>query len=94
MLGKIITQGLIKAGRYKEVRVLVEDKPGGLAALVETISKAEANIIDMAFDHYSPDVPFNCVAIDLALETKSEEHTEQIMKELRKKHELRSGKTS
>lgn len=90
MLGRIITQGLIKAGRYKEAKVLVEDKPGGLAAIVETIFKAEANIIDMAFDRYSPDVPFNCVVVDLALETKSEAHSEQIIEELRKKHNLRA----
>jgi threonine dehydratase len=89
MLGKIITQGLIKAGRYREVRVLVEDKPGGLAALVETISKAEANIIDMGFDRYSLDVPFNCVLVDLALETKSKAHSEEVVEKLRKKHEVR-----
>lgn len=91
MLGKIITQGLIKAGRYMDVRVLVEDKPGGLAALVETISKAEANIIDMGFDRYSLDVPFNCVLVDLALETKSKAHSEEVLEKLRKKHEVRSN---
>ncbi|MFX0114179.1 MAG: threonine ammonia-lyase [Candidatus Hodarchaeota archaeon] len=91
MLGKIITQGLIKAGRYREVRVLVEDKPGGLAALIETISEAEANIIDMGFDRYSLDVPFNCVLVDLALETKGKAHSEEVVEELRRKHEVRSN---
>ncbi|MFX0183318.1 MAG: threonine ammonia-lyase [Candidatus Hodarchaeota archaeon] len=88
ILSKLITQGLIKSGRYRETRVLVEDKPGELEALLKIISRLEANIIDINVDRYSPALPFNFVIVDLAVETKNEEHSKTLLKEIKKHFEV------
>jgi threonine dehydratase len=71
LLSKLITQGLIESSRYRELKVLVEDTPAGLEALLRIISKLEANILDINFDRFSADIPFNYVVVTLALETKN-----------------------
>ena len=78
ILSKLITQGLIKTGRYKEFRILVEDKPEAIQSLVAFILKMEAGIIDINIDRYSPDVPFNYTLVNLALETKNNTHSKKI----------------
>ena len=89
ILRKLITQGLIKSGRYRELKVLVEDKPGRLEDLLEIISEMEANVIDINVDRFSPDLPFNYVVAQLALETKNLEHSKEILKEIQNHYEVR-----
>jgi threonine dehydratase len=88
ILSKLITQGLIKSGRYKELKVFVEDKPGQLESLLKIISSSEANIIDIDVDRYAPDLPFNFVIVDLAVETKNEEHSEALLQEITRYFEV------
>ncbi len=83
ILSKLITQGLIKSGRYRELKVLLEDKPGGLESLLKFITKLEANIIDINVDRFSPNLPFNHVVVELAIETKNSEHSKVILNEIK-----------
>jgi threonine dehydratase len=82
LLGKIITQGLIKSGRYQELKVMIEDKPGHLEDLLAIISLMEGHVIDIDFDRYSADLPFGFVVIHLALETKNKSHSKKIINRL------------
>ena len=88
MLSRIITQGLIKSGRYRELKVLLEDKPGRLESLLSVISKEEANVIDVSVDRYSPNLPFNFVVVTLALETKNLDHSLKILKEIQRRFKV------
>ena len=88
ILSKLITQGLIKSGRYKELNVLVEDKPGGLENLLKIITKLEANIIDINVDRFSPDLPFNHVVVELAIETKNLEHSKIIFNAIKAQYQV------
>jgi len=88
LLSKFITQGLIESGRYSELKVLVEDKPGGLAALLRIISTHEANILDINFDRYSVDIPFNYIIVNLALETKNSDHALSLTHEIQKQFQV------
>lgn len=83
ILSKLITQGLIKSGRYRDLKVLVEDKPGGLENLLKIVTKLEANIIDINVDRFSPDLPFNHVVVELAIETKNLEHLNVVLNEIK-----------
>ncbi|MFX0087858.1 MAG: threonine ammonia-lyase [Candidatus Hodarchaeota archaeon] len=89
MLGKIITQGLTKAGRYQEVRVIIEDTRDKLDSLLRTVASLEANIINMNLDRFSADLPFNQIAVDLTLETKGRDHSETILEELKKNYNIK-----
>lgn len=82
MLSKLITQGLIESGRYCELKVLLEDKPGRLESLLKIITIMEANIIDINVDRFSANLPFNHVIIDLSLETKNRDHSVALVREI------------
>ncbi|UCE14931.1 MAG: threonine ammonia-lyase [Candidatus Heimdallarchaeota archaeon] len=88
ILSKLITQGLIGSGRYRELKVLLEDKPGRLESLLKIITKMEANIIDVNVDRFSPDLPFNHVIVDLSLETKNLDHSMTLVEEIRKHFQI------
>jgi threonine dehydratase len=90
ILGKIITQGLIKAGRYHELEVLVEDKPGKLEALLEIITSAEGNVVEIDFDRYSHNIPFGYVGLHIALETKNHLHSKEITEKVMVSYKLKS----
>jgi threonine dehydratase len=90
ILGKIITQGLIKAGRYHELEVLVEDKPGKLEALLEIITSVEGNVVDIDFDRYSHNIPFGYVGLNIALETKNHLHSKEITEKVKASYRLKS----
>ncbi|MFX1517891.1 MAG: threonine ammonia-lyase [Promethearchaeota archaeon] len=88
ILSKLITQGLIKSGRYRELKVLVEDKPGGLENLLKIITKSEADIIDINVDRFSPNLPFNHVVVELAIETKNLEHSNDTLSKIRAQYQV------
>jgi ACT domain-containing protein len=66
----------------------VEDKPGGLEALLRIVSQQEANIIDINFDRYSVEIPFNYVVVKLAVETKNLEHSQVLSQEIQKQFQV------
>lgn len=88
ILSKLITQGLIESGRYRELKVLMEDKSGELEDLLKIISAAEANIVDINVDRFSPDLPFNHVVVQLAIETKNMEHSLALLKEIKNQFQI------
>ncbi len=78
-IGKVLVQGLHKAGRHLEVRVLMEDRPGRLRDMLESISEAGANIKSVAHKRYEPDLPYGVVELDITFETRNEEHAQQLL---------------
>ncbi len=79
MIGKIIRQGLMKAGRILQVRVQMEDRPGRLMELLETINAAGANIMEVSHRRDVPDLPYGLVELSLTFETRNQEHAEQLL---------------
>jgi threonine dehydratase len=79
MIGKIIRQGLKKAGRILDVRVQMEDRPGRLQQMLETISEAGANIMEVSVRRDMPDLPYGLVELNLTFETRNEEHATQLL---------------
>jgi threonine dehydratase len=79
MIGKIIRQGLVKAGRVLQVRVQMEDRPGRLLDLLRAISEAGANILEVSHRRDVPELPYGLVELNLSFETRDEEHAEQLL---------------
>jgi threonine dehydratase len=79
MIGKIIRQGLVKAGRILKVRVQMEDRPGRLLDLLEVISDAGANIMEVSHKRDNADLPYGMVELILTFETRNEEHAEHLL---------------
>jgi threonine dehydratase len=79
MIGKVIRQGLVKAGRILQIRVQMEDRPGRLLDLLEAISDAGANIMEVGHRRDVPELPYGMVELNLTFETRNEEHAERLL---------------
>ncbi|NOQ53998.1 MAG: threonine ammonia-lyase [Thermoplasmata archaeon] len=78
-IGKIIRQGLTKAGRILQIRVQMEDRPGRLYNLLESISEGGANILEVSHRRDVPDLPYGLVQLNLTFETRDEDHAHQLL---------------
>jgi len=83
LLGRILTQGLIKNGRIMRIRVQLEDIPGALASLLTTVAKRKANVLHIYHDRHSGDVPIYVTQVELEMETRGPEHVAEIEDALR-----------
>ena len=78
LLGRIISQGLIKNGRVMRLRVRMADIPGSLAKLLELIARVEANVLHIYHDRSVRDVPIYITHVELELETRGPAHVKKI----------------
>lgn len=83
MLSLIIEKGLIKSHRKMNLIVTLMDKPGALMKLTEIFTSCSANIVQIDFDRNSLQLDFGEAHVTIALETKGEEHQEQIREKLK-----------
>lgn len=85
LLSKVIRHGLVAAGRYLYLRVVIPDLPGGLAALLHEVGEAGANVLEVAHERISPSLTLNEVEVLVQLETRGVEHAETVMARLRER---------
>jgi len=81
-MSKIIDRGLILRGRLCELSMIVDDLPGNLSRLTQTIASEKANILEVRHDRVSQGLSLRETRIDFTLETTSIEHVERIKKTL------------
>ncbi len=84
MLSLIIEKGLVKSSRKLKLLVTLVDKAGSLAKLTEIFSNLSANIVQIDYDRTSTNLRYGDANVEIALETKGEEHQNEIKKELTK----------
>ena len=85
LLGKVIRHGMAAAGRYLNLHVTIPDSPGGLAQLLTEVSAAGANVIEVAHERISPALLLDEVEVQLQLETRGGDHSEQLLTRLRER---------
>jgi threonine dehydratase len=82
LLGRIISQGLLKNGRIMRFRVRLADTPGSLAKLLDLISGLKANVLHIFHDRNVRGLPIYVTRVDLELETRGPAHVDEIAREL------------
>lgn len=82
VLSRIIERGLVKAGRYVRLATFVPDRPGGLQKLLAVVAAGGANIIDVHHERWLNKSAIGEVEVDLALETRSPAHVDQLVDKL------------
>ena len=82
LLAKIIERGLAKDGRRLRLRIHLTDRPGALHQLTKIIADLRANIVETQYDRTYYGVNLGDTAIDLSMETRGQEHIQQILDEL------------
>lgn len=82
LLTRLIEHGLTAAGRYLQVRVVLRDRPGVLAALASTLGHLHLNIVTVEHRRSGARVPIGEVEVLLTLETRDPGHREEVLREL------------
>jgi len=78
MLSLIIEKGLVKSSRKMKLSVIMIDKAGSLMHFTELLTKVGANIVQIGYDRTSIDLEFGDAVVSVDLETKGEEHQDEV----------------
>ncbi|MGA8020816.1 MAG: pyridoxal-phosphate dependent enzyme, partial [Desulfobacterales bacterium] len=78
LLGRIISQGLIKSGRVMRIRVRMADVPGALARLLVLVADLKANVLHIYHDRNVRGIPLYVTHVELELETRGPTHLKEI----------------
>jgi len=83
LLLRVVQHGLVAAGRYLQLRVCIDDKPGSLAGLLDVIAAAGASIGQVEHTRTDTSLTVSQVLVNVQLETKGHEHCEAVVERLR-----------
>jgi threonine dehydratase len=82
LLSKVIRHGMIAAGRYLSLRVLIPDRPGELAHLLGNLAESGANVLDVEHQRTGRRLHLDEVEVLLQLETRGQEHSDEVVAHL------------
>ena len=86
LLGQIVDKGLAAMSRLLKLSVLLPDRPGAFKEIVDIITLANANIVEVVHDRLSSDVNAGSASVTLNLETQAKEQAESLIKSLQEKN--------
>ncbi len=85
LLGQIVDKGLAAMGRLLKISILLPDMPGAFKEIVDVISAANANIVEVIHDRLSSDIKAGSASVTLSLETHGKEQADALLEALRKR---------
>ena len=83
LMNKLVTRGLISAGRIVRLIIGLKDTPGALKEVLDVIGSRNANILDVQVDRFHRKIGLGPVEVLIAMETKSSENTKEMLKSLK-----------
>lgn len=83
LLQQIIQYGLVELSRYATISVMLPDRPGQLKIISETVAAAQANVVEVLHTRHGRGLGIGRVELQLAVETKGEEHLQAVLASLR-----------
>ncbi len=86
LLGQIVDKGLAAMSRLLKLSVLLPDRPGAFKEIVDIITKANANIVEVVHDRLSSDVNAGSASVTLNLETQGKDQAQSLIKSLEEKN--------
>jgi threonine dehydratase, medium form len=78
LLALVLEQVLVRQGRYVILKLLVLDRPGALAELLNHVAKVGANVIEVFHRRAMWLAPLGRVGIEMLLEVRDEEHGKEV----------------
>jgi threonine dehydratase len=82
LIARIIERGLIKDGRRARLSVILPDRPGQLAALLDRVAKAGANVLEVHHERVSQRLSLADTEVQLVLETRGPDHIDELTRAL------------
>jgi threonine dehydratase len=83
LLERVLVRALLERGRVLNLRVELSDHPGSLGRLAQLLGEQEANILHLFHDRLARDLPLDFTRVELILETKNQEHGDQVVRALK-----------
>jgi threonine dehydratase len=85
LLLRVMRHGLIAAGRFLAFRARISDRPGGLVGLLTELAESGASVLDVAHVRTGPALHLDEVEVAVQVETKGQEHCDDVLQRLRRK---------
>jgi threonine dehydratase len=82
LLSKVIRHGMVAAGRYLSLQVLIPDRPGELAHLLANLADSGANVLDVEHQRTGRRLHLDEVEVLLQLETRGRDHGDEVVARL------------
>ncbi|HKY15180.1 MAG TPA: threonine ammonia-lyase [Microthrixaceae bacterium] len=79
LLGKVVDHGLSVAGRYLVLRVVVDDRPGTLAGLTESVATLGLNVLAVEHHRSGLRLDLGSVEVQITVETRDHEHRREVV---------------
>lgn len=79
LLARILEHVLVRQGRYMILKVLIVDRPGYLARLLEKVADKGGNVIEVFHQRSMWFAPLGQVGLEMLLEVRDEEHGQQLI---------------
>lgn len=79
LLQRIVSHGLVAAGRYMTLRIPLPDRPGQLARVSELLAGIGANVIEVLHTRHDLGLTLNDVVLQVAVETRGPNHQAEVM---------------
>lgn len=84
LLARVLEQVLVRQGRYIMLKLLVIDRPGMLARLLDNVAESGANVIEVFHRRAMWLAPLGRVGIEMLLEVRDEPHGREVFRHLKK----------
>lgn len=84
LLARVLEHVLVRQGRYIMLKLLVLDRPGMLATLLNKVAETRANVIEVFHRRAMWLAPLGRVGIEMLLEVRDDEHARDVEKYLEK----------
>jgi threonine dehydratase len=82
LLSRVIEQVLVRKGRYCVCKVLILDRPGSFAALLNKVAETGASVIESNHQRAIWLAPLGYTGVELILEVRDSEHATEVYKHL------------
>ena len=82
LLARVLEQVLVRQGRYMMLKLLVPDRPGMLAPLLNQVAETGANVIEVFHRRAMWLAPLGRVGIEMLLEVRDEQHGREVFRHL------------
>lgn len=82
ILNRVITRGLLKAGRSADITISLPDKPGQLSIVSKIIADLGANVVAVHHDQADLDMDVDACYLRLKMETRDHAHVAKIREAL------------
>ena len=86
LLWQIVDKDLVAMGRLLKLSILLPDRPGAFKEIVDEITLANVNIVEVVHDRLSSNIDAGSAGVTLSLETQGKEQADLLIEALKKKN--------